>query len=406
MDPNFIAGPEEIIFERQSPGSESDPETILITNSGGKDLHITGMVLSDTTNFSLHVDGGQTPLGGTTAVIPGGASRTITVSFKPSGTGSFTTQLTITTDDPDTPERIIRLNVKEAPAAPRPVVSVTPAGHDFGNIEIGGAASPCVVRVTNTGDADLTVSAVGLSDTDHFSLDMGSGENPMTGLPVVIPATLSRTFGVHISSLAAGTHKANLTITSDDPDRSGTYVTIMGNVIEARPAIRLSASAFFFGSVAVGESSAPFSFSIINTGNAPLPIDRVTLTDSTNFSRDLNGGNNPLGSLPVSIPAGESRTITAAFIPSADRGFSASLVIGSSNQVVAEVKVVLSGNNLPVPGDVDGDGAVTMADAIFALQIAERINPAGVNLSADVNNDGRIGLAEAIYILQKVAEMR
>jgi hypothetical protein len=63
------------------------------------------------------------------------------------------------------------------------------------------------------------------------------------------------------------------------------------------------------------------------------------------------------------------------------------------------------------PGDLNGDGSVTMADAIIALQVMARMQPQGLwsdytTSGADVNNDGRIGLAEAIYILQKVAEMR
>jgi len=409
MDPNFIAGPAEITFEREAPGSESAPEMILITNTGGKDLHVTNIVLSDTTNFSLNVGGGHTPLGGTTAAIPGGGSRTVTVSFKPSGAGTFSANLTITTDDPDTPERVIRLGVKEAPPAPRPIVSITPVNHDFGNIEINGIAAPFVFLVTNAGDADLTVSAINLSDSDHFNLDLGAGDNPINSLPAVIPAGASRTVGVAFSAWAVGLYKANMTISSNDPDHPDASVAVQGNVMdEPHPTLRLSPSAFFFGSVATGGSSAPFSFSIANTGGAPLPIDRVTLTDSTNFSLDLNGGSNPLGSLPALIPAGENRTITATFNPSADMGFSAFLVIGSSDRTVAPARAILSGNHLLVPGDVNGDGSITLADAILVLQITSRVTPTGQTIAntADVNNDGMIGMAEAIYILQTMAGIR
>jgi sugar lactone lactonase YvrE len=60
-----------------------------------------------------------------------------------------------------------------------------------------------------------------------------------------------------------------------------------------------------------------------------------------------------------------------------------------------------------VPGDVDGNGLVTLTDAIVALQVMSGITPAQpVNPSADVNGDGRIGLAETFYILQKAAGLR
>lgn len=57
-------------------------------------------------------------------------------------------------------------------------------------------------------------------------------------------------------------------------------------------------------------------------------------------------------------------------------------------------------------GDVDGNGAVTLADAVCALQVCAGISPASVNLWGDVNGDGAIGLAEAGYVLQKTAELR
>ncbi len=65
----------------------------------------------------------------------------------------------------------------------------------------------------------------------------------------------------------------------------------------------------------------------------------------------------------------------------------------------------------PMPGDVDGDGNVTLADAILALRAASGLPlPAGSIrpdfAAADVNGDGKIGLAEALFILQMAAGMR
>lgn len=60
----------------------------------------------------------------------------------------------------------------------------------------------------------------------------------------------------------------------------------------------------------------------------------------------------------------------------------------------------------PVYGNINGDGSVTLADAILALQVSAGLSPAGVQVSGDVNGDEKIGLAEAIYILQFVAGMQ
>jgi len=61
-----------------------------------------------------------------------------------------------------------------------------------------------------------------------------------------------------------------------------------------------------------------------------------------------------------------------------------------------------------LPGDIDKDGDITLADTILALKILVGVKTAGETLisSADVNGDGRIGLKEGIYILQKAAGMR
>jgi len=59
-----------------------------------------------------------------------------------------------------------------------------------------------------------------------------------------------------------------------------------------------------------------------------------------------------------------------------------------------------------IPGDVNGDGRVSLDDAMLVLRILDGIPVGNVNLNADMNGDGKIGLEELGYILQKVAELR
>lgn len=61
-------------------------------------------------------------------------------------------------------------------------------------------------------------------------------------------------------------------------------------------------------------------------------------------------------------------------------------------------------------GDLNGDLQVNMKDAVLALQLLVRNTKDPVRIDypssgADVNGDGRIGLAEAVYILQQAAEV-
>jgi hypothetical protein len=63
---------------------------------------------------------------------------------------------------------------------------------------------------------------------------------------------------------------------------------------------------------------------------------------------------------------------------------------------------------MPLSGDISGDGVADLADAIVALKILSAAGTGGVNVNqaADVNGDGKIGLQDVIYILQKAAGLR
>ena len=72
----------------------------------------------------------------------------------------------------------------------------------------------------------------------------------------------------------------------------------------------------------------------------------------------------------------------------------------ADNRLSRIVKMLLA-------GDLDGDSAITLTDAIVTMQIISGIAPGlSVTQSADINKDGKIGLSEAIYILQKIAGVR
>jgi len=58
-------------------------------------------------------------------------------------------------------------------------------------------------------------------------------------------------------------------------------------------------------------------------------------------------------------------------------------------------------------GDVNGNGAIDLEDAIIVLRILSGVDVTEpIKLEADVNRDGRIGIEELLYILQHVAELR
>jgi hypothetical protein len=61
-----------------------------------------------------------------------------------------------------------------------------------------------------------------------------------------------------------------------------------------------------------------------------------------------------------------------------------------------------------LPGDLNADDTVNLADAVLGLQFVSGLAPAGIRsgTGADVNGDKRIGLEEVIYVVQIVAGLR
>ena len=58
----------------------------------------------------------------------------------------------------------------------------------------------------------------------------------------------------------------------------------------------------------------------------------------------------------------------------------------------------------PVGGDLSCDGILDLADLILALQISVS-NPPDVFCFLDIDGDGRIGMAEALFIMQDLANL-
>jgi hypothetical protein len=72
--------------------------------------------------------------------------------------------------------------------------------------------------------------------------------------------------------------------------------------------------------------------------------------------------------------------------------------------------ISLTGAGLPfvIPGDIDGDGFITLADAVLTLQILSSVDTTGKTIkpASEVSGDQRVGLAEAIFVMQAISGLR
>jgi Ca-activated chloride channel family protein len=86
-------------FGPVTPGNSPAPLYVEIKNNGTGSLNVSNISLQDTTNFTLNLNGGSNPCGSASKTVIAGDRCTAEVRFQPQSTDSFSTNLTITSND-------------------------------------------------------------------------------------------------------------------------------------------------------------------------------------------------------------------------------------------------------------------------------------------------------------------
>ncbi len=119
--------------------------------------------------------------------------------------------------------------------SPEPMITVTPADLDFGDVTVGDSSNPFEISISNDGTADLIVSGMTLYDTENCTLDVTGGSAPCGTLtPTISPngnCTVAVTFHPQIATAMSG----DLLINCNDPHSPSVDVSITGTGIEAEP---------------------------------------------------------------------------------------------------------------------------------------------------------------------------
>src|SRR2546426_3974339 len=92
-------------FGNQRVGTTSAAQNLTLTNNGGTPLNLTSITISGAQAADFAFAAGNTCPTGAGSVAPG-ASCTISISFTPAATGARTATVTITDDDPGSPQSV------------------------------------------------------------------------------------------------------------------------------------------------------------------------------------------------------------------------------------------------------------------------------------------------------------
>ncbi|HCU25563.1 MAG TPA: hypothetical protein DF383_11160, partial [Deltaproteobacteria bacterium] len=107
--PNIVTDPASLDFG-DIGGNKSSSLSLIIANVGSLPADVSGLVLSDTVNYSLDLNAGSDPCAASSFTLPGGNNCTLSVIFSPKQNGLFNATLTINSNDPDEPALAVPLS--------------------------------------------------------------------------------------------------------------------------------------------------------------------------------------------------------------------------------------------------------------------------------------------------------
>ena len=241
--------------------------------------------------------------------------------------------------------------VSAQPTGSGPTVSATisPSSLSFGNTSVGSTSAKTVV-ITNTGTADLVVSAIDITGS-AFSL---SGVT----LPLTVAAGASYTASVIFTPQSVGNASGSASIVSN-LSSSPNVVTFTGTGVST-PVGTLNASpvSLAFGNVNVGSSSSK-TVTLSNSGTASVSVSSISFNAP---------GYATSATTPFTVAAGNSTSITVTFAPQAS---------GAANGIAT-----LSSNagNSPATVSLSGTGTTVTAHSVALSWIASTSVVVGYNV--------------------------
>ena len=265
--PAIAAVPPSVDFRQQNVGTSSAPSLVMLTNTGAatltiKSIRITGPNSSDfaqTNNCS-------------NSVPPNGICN-ISVTFTPTAPLARTAAVTITDNAANSLQ-----TVSLSGTGVGSFVALSPPSLGFGNQTVGITSAPQVSTLTNTGNAALTITSIGLTGAD--SGDFAETNNCPTSVPPNGSCNISVTF----TPSATGTRNAAVSITDNAPG-SPQQLPLSG--VGVLPAVTFSPASLAFPDQAVFTTSPALRVKLTNRGVGILLIRKIAATDPFGQKKQL-----------------------------------------------------------------------------------------------------------------------
>jgi FG-GAP-like repeat/Abnormal spindle-like microcephaly-assoc'd, ASPM-SPD-2-Hydin/FG-GAP repeat len=299
---DLSTSPSSLDFGSQAVGTTSGQMAVDVSNDGSADLVIYNVSSTDAADFPATSDCGPYPR----TFHPGQGCRVL-ATFTPSTAGPLSGDIRIGNNSTNAATQVPVTGTGIAPEA-----SVAPTSVSFGDQLVGTASGSQPVTLSNTGNADLTISSVavsnGFAQTNNCGSTVTAGSN----------CTINVSFSPAVTGAATGT----LTVTDNANGVAGSMQTASLTGTGTAPAASLTPAPVTFADQFVKTVSAAMTVTVANTtGTAALTITSITLsgTNASDYAQTNTCG--------TSVAAGASCTISVTFTPGAEGTRTATLTV-------------------------------------------------------------------------------
>lgn len=303
--------PTSLTFASQAVGATSAAQTVTLNNTGNATLTLTSIALTGTNpgDFAQANNCGSS--------LAAGASCALSVTFKPTASGSRNAAVTVTDNAAGSPQNVSLTGTGAATGT----VSLSATVLTYGNQPVGASSTPQSVTLTNGSGSSVTVNSVQITGTN-------AGDFAITSNACTASVAVNGSCAVSITftPTTSGPRSATVSFT-DSATNSPQTVSLTGT--GTAPVGGLSPSSFAFGNQPIAIQSTTEAFTLSNTGNGTLSITGITFsgTNAGDFAQNTTCG--------ATLAANTSCTIAVVFTPAGSGSRSGTLVVTDNSNNVA-----------------------------------------------------------------------
>ena len=296
-------------------GGSSAPQTLTLHNTGTAAVGGISVIVTSSpngTSGSVFTRPAGAAGGTCGASLPAGGTCTINVVFSPTALGAYTGLATIAAANTSVSGSPVQLAGTGSTAALS--ATVTPNPLAFANQLQGTTSAAQTLTVTNTGNTSLAggTFTFGGGTPQPFSRPAGAaGGTCVATLGVGASCTINVVFAPTTSAPFART----LTVAYTGATVTPTPVNLTGTGFYPVAPTTLN-----FPTTQLGQTSAPLNIAVSNQGTTPLTFTAITRAGTNPGQFTVPNFSNCNATLPFTLAAGASCTVTEAFAPTGAAG--------------------------------------------------------------------------------------